>query len=388
MRMKGQRAHSGQTLVQVAILMVVLLAFAAFAIDFGRIYLERRLLQNAADAGALAWARAQCFGNGIYASPEDAATTVALQNIPARAVTPEIDVQPLNDTVRVTVREKNLPTFLAPVVKLTGVDVGATARAQCGRAITAGGLWPLTVKKPDWTLLPCPPDPGSVFTVFTAQSENQVVDCYDASANPNGECNCQAAALGSGQMYPNNPDYFRTLLNNGAVSRLGPGQRGWVDMPEVLPPAPNPGECGGCGGNNNVACWMQWTHPGPVAVCDRLGSESGVAWSNGVREAVELHRNLGDIINIPLWDNECPLSLEGTSTCKGDYLVAGFGCMRILGYAPLDFFKRTDPSKKCQYGSNLKVIFAQKICDCQSYSGGTGGQSCEPPNVCSVSLIE
>jgi uncharacterized membrane protein len=61
---KNGHLQNGQALAQVAILMVVLLAFAALAIDGGRIYLERRRMQNAADAGALAGAREICFGDG------------------------------------------------------------------------------------------------------------------------------------------------------------------------------------------------------------------------------------------------------------------------------------------------------------------------------------
>jgi len=46
----------GATVVMVAVLMVVLLGFAAFAIDIGHIVLAKNQLQNAADAGALAGA--------------------------------------------------------------------------------------------------------------------------------------------------------------------------------------------------------------------------------------------------------------------------------------------------------------------------------------------
>ena len=46
--------ESGFSLVFAAILMVVLIGMAAFAIDVGRLYAERRELQNAADAAVLA----------------------------------------------------------------------------------------------------------------------------------------------------------------------------------------------------------------------------------------------------------------------------------------------------------------------------------------------
>ena len=56
----------GATLVFVAVILVALLALTAFAVDFGRMYEERRQLQNGADAAALAiaedCARGLCDG--------------------------------------------------------------------------------------------------------------------------------------------------------------------------------------------------------------------------------------------------------------------------------------------------------------------------------------
>src|SRR6185369_1224552 len=48
----------GQVMVMAALLLPVMMALAAFALDIGTLYAERRALQNAADAAALAGARA------------------------------------------------------------------------------------------------------------------------------------------------------------------------------------------------------------------------------------------------------------------------------------------------------------------------------------------
>ena len=53
-RLRGRR---GATIVFVALAMVVLLSFAALAIDVGYLYVVRNELQNAADSGALAGAQ-------------------------------------------------------------------------------------------------------------------------------------------------------------------------------------------------------------------------------------------------------------------------------------------------------------------------------------------
>src|SRR5216117_2816234 len=64
-RARVRAAHTdegGQTIVLVALLFVVLLAFAALSLDVGRFYAERRYLQNAVDSAALACARAYTTG--------------------------------------------------------------------------------------------------------------------------------------------------------------------------------------------------------------------------------------------------------------------------------------------------------------------------------------
>ncbi len=57
-----EREESGQTLVYVALSLVTLLLFVALAIEAGHLYAERRRMQNAADAGALAGVRESCLG--------------------------------------------------------------------------------------------------------------------------------------------------------------------------------------------------------------------------------------------------------------------------------------------------------------------------------------
>ena len=57
--------HDGSAVIFVAVTMLLLLAFAALAIDMGHIYVVRGELQNAADAGALAGAQV------LYDNPND-----------------------------------------------------------------------------------------------------------------------------------------------------------------------------------------------------------------------------------------------------------------------------------------------------------------------------
>ncbi|MBV1779100.1 pilus assembly protein TadG [Paeniglutamicibacter sp. ABSL32-1] len=55
--LRAQDREHGATAIIVALLMVVLLGFAAISIDVGKLYWERAQLQNGADAGALALAQ-------------------------------------------------------------------------------------------------------------------------------------------------------------------------------------------------------------------------------------------------------------------------------------------------------------------------------------------
>src|SRR5690606_4536767 len=75
----------GQTLVQVALMLVVLLGFAALAIDGGMVYAERRHMQNAADAGALAGARELCLSGSETLAIEKARAYTVGQNGAASA---------------------------------------------------------------------------------------------------------------------------------------------------------------------------------------------------------------------------------------------------------------------------------------------------------------
>ena len=61
---RARKDERGQTLIVVSAMMVVLLAFAALVVDFGRVYFSLRELQASTDAAALAGAEALPNGTG------------------------------------------------------------------------------------------------------------------------------------------------------------------------------------------------------------------------------------------------------------------------------------------------------------------------------------
>lgn len=143
--------EQGQVLVMLAIMLTVLLALAGLSIDIGRQVTERRHLQNAADAAALAACRALIAGDSDAAAAQ-AARAVAMVNLEgsptglsvsiADDLNREYEDGHLGDpayltngisvsgtTVRVAL-DADLPTVLARIVGVGELGVGARARCQ------------------------------------------------------------------------------------------------------------------------------------------------------------------------------------------------------------------------------------------------------------------
>lgn len=99
----SRKGQSGQVLVMVAVLLIGLLAAMALVLDGGNVYMERRAMQNAADAGALAGARAVCTSAmegrdpvaeaQAYASANGAGTAQVTVNAPRVTVVACKDVR-------------------------------------------------------------------------------------------------------------------------------------------------------------------------------------------------------------------------------------------------------------------------------------------------------
>ena len=78
-----KRRTSGQTFLLVSIALVVLLGVAALAVDIGDLWTTRRLMQSAADAGAVAGADEIAIGGNstaITAAAKDAARRLPCPN--------------------------------------------------------------------------------------------------------------------------------------------------------------------------------------------------------------------------------------------------------------------------------------------------------------------
>lgn len=166
-------SDEGGIAVIVAVLIVVLMAFAAVAVDAGAMYSQRRQMQTAADAAALAGAQ------NLPSDPSGAlsiADEYALDNMPDaddRSFTVE-STYGTNDTLVAEVRQTAMGLFFARFMGVDSAPVGATAMAMVGSPRTYGsGLMPFGIVASQTVSPPYGYDTGTWITL--------VVDTGDQS---------------------------------------------------------------------------------------------------------------------------------------------------------------------------------------------------------------
>ena len=145
-RRTWQRLHDehGITMVLSAMLLTTVTSMLAFALDIGRLSLERRRAQNAVDAAALAGAQALPVSrndavnaaylwaakNGVY-SPEIVAISVSSTNV-------------TDDTIIVTAR-RTVPMVFAPVMGIQNSSATVSAKVTVGSLTGGSGVMPFGI---------------------------------------------------------------------------------------------------------------------------------------------------------------------------------------------------------------------------------------------------
>jgi hypothetical protein len=340
--------EDGQTLVYVALAMVALLAFVALAVDGGHVYAERRRMQNAADAGALAGAYEICFGStGRVVST---ATDYAVNRNGAQSANV---TQPAAYQVNVVANETT-NTFFAGVIGLNTVDITAEATAACGAANSACGLWPIAFNAGRWDELfnaGC----GKSFYVWAGNNDNRDPDCFNTH-----DCD---------------------LDNDGVDDLVGLENRTWIDFSDVADPQ-YPDECvqSGCG-TSELACLIASGSGTYITLPACIPGDNGER--AGIKDEVE--SRVGDLVAIPLFTSTgCPAG----RTCPGGetYYATRFGCIEVRGWEQNLIVPRKDGSNPPWRG---KVIEAAVACDeCDTYCGSTPGGPPQPGGVNAVSLTQ
>ena len=186
--MSGRKGERGVTILLVTVALVVMLGLAALGIDVVTLYVARTEAQRAAEAAALAGARAfvasgftsgqlglvsssaaqdqVCVSGGSAGSgaANQEALAVAAQNLVAgqaasvQSVTCSFSPQPENPQITVSVQRNDLPTFFSRIWGRRGNSVTATATAEAFNP--SGSSVPIQVisVKP-WLIPNCYPDP-------------------------------------------------------------------------------------------------------------------------------------------------------------------------------------------------------------------------------------
>jgi hypothetical protein len=138
------REEWGQGVVLAALSMVVIMAFAAMAIDVGLCLHERRALQNGADTAALAGAQELPSSPG--GARQKAAEWAGKNGIGAGELE-AIEIKSTyatDDTVTVKVK-RDVPYMFARVLGLSSATMSADASARVGSPAAVGGLVPFGV---------------------------------------------------------------------------------------------------------------------------------------------------------------------------------------------------------------------------------------------------
>ncbi len=211
------KKESGQVLILVALLLVGLIAVLALSLDGGSIYLQRRAMQNAADAGVMAAARVLAL-NGTTAQAQAAAQEYAVQRNGADSC--EVTI---NGSAITVVAHKNTPMIFGRVLGLNQVTVTARAMANFGAISAADHLAPIAIRDYDYQI-------GTrTYTIW-----DDTVDRDPATGNISGS------------------------------------YRGWLNLPCIYPL-----DCG-AGGADDLKEWMRTGWSGMTHVNDWIRGDGGV----------------------------------------------------------------------------------------------------------------
>jgi len=331
--------------------------------------MARRRMQNAADAGALAGARAICFGDSSVGGINAAAQEYAVTRNGATVADVDIGYGTVGSyttpvTVTVVTTETLSTYFLQLIPGLQTMNVPARAVAVCGKFIKMSGFWPMVADADTWFDKGC----GKSFWVSLSS-------CTDSPSDPNCiDCSVLECDIdGDGQEdILQGGDRAWVDYSNAAASGLV-----WFDSSMVR---------SGCGADElgdymkkDVSAMITM----PVCIPAVMGANTSVR--NDVT-----HRNP---VLIPLFESTGCTLPSGTSDCPGNtYLVNGVGCAEVFTVpTKVDICYKGDTD--CHPSRSEWLIRIRIACDsigdkCSAQIGGTSGGVPGPNDLKAVSLIE
>lgn len=247
------RRETGQVLVIFVFALVTLMAAAGLAVDIGRFYSERRFLQNAADAAALAAGNVLVNGGTDDAARAEARAVLARNfSVPPNGIVPALPPADNGDAVYRTGHAGD-PVFVIDGILISGGSVRVAVRNTIpytfGRAVGLdtnmivaqarvrfeGNLLPIAVRRyikapgSNTGAAPCVDDFNSFMDFFATAS----TACLGTDGNASARINPSPGAAFS----PSTPDNDRSnhgpiveILGQGADPDNGADFRGFVAL--------------------------------------------------------------------------------------------------------------------------------------------------------------
>lgn len=174
MQAQKLEGDKGQSLIQFALIIVVLFALVGLALDAGNAFSVRRKLQNAADAAALAAARDICLGKDANTA-KATANDYLVKNGALAAIGSQstVDFSGANNSRVKVVAKGASDTLFGGLLDIGAVDVSASANSACGSAKSACGLWPIAFDLALYEDIPC----GKTIAIWDADKSKQQVEC-------------------------------------------------------------------------------------------------------------------------------------------------------------------------------------------------------------------
>jgi len=288
--------------VTIALLMTVLMLFAAVVVDAGALYAERRQLQNGADAAALAVARACAISTAVGACTSTAANTAIAEVLmdananDGAAEVAELAIAGSAVTVTGSTEESDggdaLPHAFGSILGVDATTVTAKATAAWGGPAKAVASLPLALPTCAFQLAVTPP----VELAIPTKNISRAGGCKD---------------------------------RNGAS--MPPGAFGWL------------------GTLDSSTCAL------PIDIAVQTGSQTGNSFpKRECEDDIIAMRNT--VITLPVYDE------TGGSGSNGWYQVYGFAAFRLTGYSftsGIKWNQATAPSLNGEFG--IKGYFVKFV---------------------------
>jgi hypothetical protein len=302
-----QHLHErGQTIILVAISLVSLLAVAALAIDVVTLYSARSEIQRAADAGALAGAKAVADSGittllladadfGIVKPWAQAAANnqidAVLQNnlvagiAPTRVSSPVDWTRQGNPHITVSLQRTNLPTFFSKVWGGSAANVTATATAEAYNPANVQNFIPISPNavKP-WLIANSDPNNGGTPFINVSTGAIEATTVVGNRLNLTADCqsgipNCQLLAGHDPPTSSNVPraqvDYVPAKVTSNSGSNICPACAAGSDYEESVACADmtTSYQALACGGGAANVQWDNSLNPGGVGGASDVGTE-------------------------------------------------------------------------------------------------------------------